>query len=169
MLAAIFAPTSFDPSLLDLIYTAAPDLLISPDAFYYDWRLPWDATSCFDCTTIWCPPPELARQVITFLLNTWVERPYTTSALLIIPRTCSASYRGLSKFVSHVGTIYPQKTDLLRPPALPIPIEVFYISPHSPTLPKITPPRRFSHPDLEWHQQAAEEMRRLPPVTIGNS
>ena len=169
MLSAIFAPTSFDPSLLDLIYTAAPDLWISPDAFYYDWRLPWDAASCFNCTTIWCPPPELARQVITFLLNTWVERPYTTSALLIIPRTCSASYRGLSKFVSHVGTIYPQKTDLIKPPALPIPIEVFYIAPHSPTLPKLTPPRRFSHPDLEWHQQAAEEMRRLPPVTIGNS
>ena len=169
MLQAIFAPVSFHTSLLDLILQDLPTMLISPDWFYYDWQLPWIETYCFNKTTVWCPPPELGRQVITFLLNMWVEQPYTTSAVLILPRTCSANYRGLSKFVHHVGTIYPAKTPLMHHPVLNIPFEVLYIAPHLKVLPNVSSSTRFSHPELVWHQRQAAEMSGLPPITIGNA
>ena len=169
MLRAIFAPVSFHPSLMRLIQRDLPSMLISPNWFYYDWRTPWIETRCFHKTTVWCPPPELGRQVVTWLLNMWVEQSYTTSAVLILPRTCSSEYRGLSRFVHHVGTIYPSKTPLMNHPVLDIPFEVLYIAPHVRVLPLSSPSSRFSHPELVWHQRQAAEMRGLPPITIGNS
>ena len=98
-----------------------------------------------------------------------MEQPYTSSAVLILPQTCSANYRGLSKFVHHVGTIYPAKTPLMHHPVLNIPYEVLYIAPHVKVLPNVSSSPRFSHPELVWHQRQAAEMRGLPPITIGNA
>ena len=131
-------------------------------------RKDWIEKAFFDRNTVWCTPPELGRQVITFLLNMWVERPYTTSCLIILPRTFSACYKGLSRFIRQVGIIHPFKNNLERQPVLPIPYEVFYIASNTATLPIVTPTIRFSHPELEWHRAQAETMRGLPPVVIGN-
>jgi hypothetical protein len=32
----------------------------------------------FDTLSVWCPPPEIARRLISFVLETWVEKPLTT-------------------------------------------------------------------------------------------
>ena len=164
MLAAIFAPTTFDLSLMYLIQDYLPSAL--PPFFYHDWKHPWDEELCFGRLTVWCPPPELGRQVITFLLNMWVEQPRTTSALIILPRTCSASYRGLSKYIWHVGTINPRDTLLHFPPLLPIPIEVLYLPPHTPCLSSSFRLDTPAHPNSKWHKAQAEKMRWLPPVHI---
>ena len=164
MLSAIFAPTIFDASLMQLIRKFLPDA--PPTYNYYHWQSPWVESDCFGRLTVWCPPPELGRQVITFILNMWIEQPHTTSALIILPRTCAASYLGLSKYLRHVGTISPLNTSLKFPPILPIPIEVLYLAPHTPCLvpsPSMVSP---SHPKAKWHQTQAETMRRLPPVPI---
>ena len=143
LLAAIFAPVTFDWSLLQLI-SSYVDIDLS-NCIYYDWNSEWKERLCFHQTTVWAPPPKLGRQVITFLLNMWIEQLYSTAALIILPRTCGASYRGLSRYIQHKGTIYPSKTLLLYPPILPIPIEVFYIAPHTASLPSPTKPQLLSH------------------------
>ena len=165
MLAAIFAPTNFHPSLMDLIQGFLPPEAVSHWS-YYDWRLPWSEQHCFRQVTVWCPPPELGRQVITFLLNMWVEQPATTSAVIIIPRTCSASYLGLSKYIRHIGTIKPAETRLFYPPVLPIPIEVLYLAPHISSLSPNTRMESSTGPDAKWHQAQAATVRGLPPVSI---
>ena len=164
ILAAIFAPTTFDLSLMNLIQHHLPTAL-SP-FFYHDWSQPWNEELCFDRLTVWCPPPELGCQLITFLLNMWVEQPHTTLSLIILPRTCSASYRGLSKSILHIGTIDPQNTLLHFPPILPIPIEVLYLPPHTPCLSSSSRLETLAHPNLKWHKAQTEKMRRLPPVHI---
>ena len=164
MLAAVFAPTTFDLSLMCLIQHHLPSAL--PPFFYNDLGHPWDEELCFDRLTVWCPPPVLGRQVITFLLNMWVERPRTLSALIILPRTCSASYRGLSKYIWHVGTINPRDTLLCFQPILPIPIEVLYLPPHTPFLSSSFRLNTPAHPNSKWHKAQAEKMHWLPPVHI---
>ena len=165
MLAAVFAPVSFHESLLPTLFDIVPE--IDPSTcYYYPWDAHWSEQLCFHYTTIWCPPPELGRQVITFLLNMWVEQPRTTSALVVLPRTCSASYWGLSKYIRHRGTIYPAKTSLYPPPVLPIPIEVFYIAPHLPALPLPSSYQPASHPDAYQHRKEADAMRGLPSVSL---
>ena len=165
MLAAIFAPVSFHQSLFWILLNMVPE--IDPSTcYYYPWDSHWSEKLCFNCTTIWCPPPELGRQVITFLLNMWVKQPRTTSALVVLPRTCSASYWGLSKYIQHRGTIYPVETPLFPAPVLPIPIEVFFIAPHLPALPLPSSYQSTSHPNAYQHRKEADAMRGLPSVSV---
>ena len=103
ILQAIFAPLPYDEVL---VYKYLPSAS-RKNWFYQDWRDPWDQRNCFDRLSVWFPSPEIARQVLTFMLNTWIERPGTTSALFFIPRSCSAVWRGLSRFIQHLGTIKP--------------------------------------------------------------
>ena len=126
-----------------------------------DWNQNWVSSLCFHQYTVWCPPPELAQPLLTFLLNSWVECPYTTAALLFIPRVLEGSWRHLSRYVIEEDVIYPHKTLLQRPPLLPIPMVVLLIPTHVRTL----SPRRLvtaSDPAPAWHAAAAALMRRLP-------
>ena len=164
MLSAIFAPTIFDASLMQLICKFLPDA--SSTYNYYHWRSPWVESDCFGRLTVWCPPPELCCQVITFILNMWIEQPHTTSALIILPRTCAASYLGLSKYLRHVGTISPLNTSLKFPPILPISIEVLYLAPCTPCLVSSSRLVPLSYPNSKWHQTQAETMHQLLPVPI---
>ena len=163
LLQGIFDPVTYDSSLVwNHLPSGAPTKWV-----YYDWHLQWDARLLFDRFTIWCPPPELARQVLTFIMESWVERPLTTSALIFIPRTCSAAWSGISKYITRHDTIYPHKTLLRYPPVLPIPIEILYLPPHIRVLPPS--PSLDSSPqpsDARWHQQQAALMRGLPGASL---
>ena len=74
---------------------------------YYHWDLYWSEKNCFDKTIIWCPPPELGRQLITFLINI-----YGLSDLV--------QHRLWSSFLGRA--LYPtgasQKTSITKPPSI---------------------------------------------------
>ena len=123
MLAAIFAPTTFNVSPMKLILKFLHDA--PPTYIYYRQRSPWVKRDCFWHLTVWCPPHELCCQVITFIFNMWIEQFHTTSVLIILSQTCATSYLDLSKYLRHVGTISPLETSLKFPPILAIPIKVF--------------------------------------------
>ena len=162
LLQGIFDPVTYDSSLVwDILPHGAPKRWT-----YYDWRLQWDARLLFDRLTIWCPPPELARQALTFIMDSWVKRPLTTSVLIFIPRTCAASWSGISKYISRHATIYPHKTPLRFPPVLPIPIEILYLPPHvrSLPLPRLDPAPSPS--GAKWHKQQAALMRGLSGSSV---
>lgn len=77
---AIFDPLPYCPSLVQQYV----DQFCHREPWYYQaWNQHWDATQCFNRLTVWFPPPELARQVITFMLERWVEKPLTTSAIFL--------------------------------------------------------------------------------------
>jgi hypothetical protein len=160
---AVFDPVHYDPDLVEH-YLSLYDL---PRPWrYQDWRNPWDGEQCFDQLTVWFPPPEIARQAISFALETWVERPLTTSALFFVPRTLMAFWHGLSRHLVELAPIYPHKTVMKYPPALPIPITVLYLPCHVRTLPL---PRLDTPPlpnDARWHRQQAAHMRGLPPRAL---
>ena len=154
---AIFEP--LDPAnVWDYLGSSA---LGSYPWIYRDWNQNWTSTLCFHQFTVWCPPPELAQPLLTFLLNSWVECPYTSAVLLFIPRVLEGSWRHLSRYVIEADVIYPHKTQLLRPPELPIPIVVLLIPTHVCSL----SPRwldKASNPAPAWHTAEASLMRRLP-------
>jgi hypothetical protein len=168
---ALFEPLPFDPGLVNFYLARTPLLGLSPPATrweYRDWALPWNASSCFDICTAWFPPPEIARQVITFSLETWSERPLTTSFIFFVPRVVPAFWWGLSRHVHELGTIYPHKTPLPRPPTVPIPVVVLYICTHTRTLPTKDRLARVALPaNAAWHKRAASSVRGLPPRPLG--
>lgn len=136
-----------------------------------DWSSPWHEQNIMGSFTVWFPPPELARQSISYLLYRYVEDPLHTSGLFFVPRVLPAFWQNLSKYVIELPTLYPHRSDLAfslsRPPLLPIPVLVLYLPPHVRRVPprdrldQASPPHR-----ARWHQKQAEEMRRLPPTPV---
>jgi hypothetical protein len=165
MTQAVFDPLRFDPELVTSYIT---NFHLAHDYIYCDWNSVWDARLCFDRLSVWFPPPELARQVLIFMLETWAERPLTSSSLFFIPRTVPAFWSGLSRHLIELPTIYPHLSPLRYPPVLPIPIVVLYLPPHQRSLStkdrlawSAVPANAF------WHRQQAALLRGLPPRPIG--
>ena len=170
LLAGIFAPLPFCPELTGEILARLPSHgFRAPCAWYHhNWSSPWDPTRVLDTCSVWFPPPEAARQCITFVMNAFVERPLTTSALFVVPRVLQAFWWGLSRYVREVETLYPHVTPLPRPPRVPIPVIVLYIPPHERCLP--SPPSRLEFIPRgrrqRWHANQAAFVRGLPPAAI---
>jgi hypothetical protein len=135
------------------------------------WESVWNTRDMFDCLNVWFPPPELARQAITFMLEAWVERPLTTSALFFVPRVVPAFWHGLSRYIRELPLLRPDDPwlPMAFPPRLPIPIVVLYLPAH---VRSVTParPRRLepsADPDeVLWHTEQAELLRGLSPRSL---
>jgi hypothetical protein len=84
---AVFEPLRFDRLLVE---SYIKSYHLAQQHVCCDWNSTWDARVCFDRLSAWFPPPELARQVLIFMLETWAERPLTSSSLFFIPRTVPA-------------------------------------------------------------------------------
>jgi hypothetical protein len=170
---AIFDPLPFDSALVDFYCNMIPQRGLLPPGTpweYRHWELDWDASTCFDRCTVWFPPPELARQVICFILEAWVERPLTTSALIFVPRVVQAFWWGLCRHIKELATIYPHLTPLRLQPIVPIPVVVLYLPPHQRSLPlkdRLDCPA--VPPEAHWHRQQAAHMRGLSPRAVYGS
>ena len=156
--AAVFAPLPVDMKLaaeyMQLHSLPGPAML-------HHWLHP-RGPHLFHHLSVWFPPPELARQCLIGILETWIEQPWTTSALLFIPRTLSRCWMGLSRHLLVLDTIYPQRSAMRQPPLLPIPVLVLYLAPHTPLPP---PLRRMDAPPkpagFRRHEREATRVRAL--------
>jgi hypothetical protein len=171
LLPGIFAPLPFDPILVNSYvqeeipaYHAANGGHHKAPSRWHGrrWDEPWKAEQCFNRLTVWLPPPEIARDVISFILNCHVEQPEHTSGLFFIPRVLPAAWRGLSRRLIELTTVNPRTADLLYPPVLPIPITVLYLPPHRGEIPSRNKLDQPPAPHrARWHKRQAEYMRRV--------
>mmetsp|Transcript_3571 Transcript_3571/g.5532 ORF Transcript_3571/g.5532 Transcript_3571/m.5532 type:complete len:181 (-) Transcript_3571:842-1384(-) len=144
LLQAIFDPLPFD---LTLVWEY---IAMIPGAWrqwrHQQWNQVWMAHNNFNQLNVCLPPPEIAIQALSFTLETWWERPHSTSALFFIPRVVPSFWWGLSRYLQELPPICPQDQFMSRPPILPIPITVLYLAPHSPTLsvkPRMDSPQNY--------------------------
>lgn len=157
--AAIFDPLPYDPLLVQHILREKPH---TPPWFHYHWDGKWDARRCFHKTSVWFPPPEIARQVILFVLESWCETPTTTAALFVVPRIVPAFWWGLSKHLIELPNINPSSEMVRCRPVLPIPICVLYLPPYVHCLPSRRLERPAAPPNFHWHKKQAALMHGLP-------
>jgi hypothetical protein len=168
---AVFDPLPFDACLVQYYVDQLPLIHhLDRDWKYCRWQCTWEAHRVFDRLTVWFPPPELARQVLTFVLECWAEQPLTTSGLFFIPRTVPAFWRGVSRHLVELPTLFPHETTLPFPPILPIPVIVLYLPPHQRSLStkdrlaRVTVP-----PNTRWHREQAALLRGLPSLPVHGS
>lgn len=162
----------FEPMVPDPILTT----LLANDLGFQTWRLQpwnsvWNTRDLFDCLNVWFPPPEVARQALTFMLEAWVEQPLTTSAIFFVPRVIPAFWHGLSRYIQELPLLRPTEPWLPMqfPPRLPIPIVVLYLPAHVRTFP--VPRVRRLEPstdadEIRWHAEQAQHLRGLPPRSL---
>ena len=163
--AAVFAPLTADHNLI-LSYIHWYQL---PSEYHLQpWDAEWNASLLLNKLSIWFPPPELARQAITFMLAAWVQCPATTSALFFVPRVIPGFWFGLSRHIQELEPTKPLEFALVQQPLLPIPVIVLHLAPHIRTLSSFqrrldasTRPKGF-----KWHRTQAEYLRELPPSSL---
>jgi hypothetical protein len=136
ILCEIFSPVPYNP---DLHQWAMNKAGIPPDVICHHrrWDLPWEARDNFDRLTIWYPPPEIAAQLLYFLLQCHVERRLTTSALIVLPRVMQKRWSRPSRHVIEIGTYQREMVPFAQRSLLTIPIVLLLIPYHVRTYPDI--------------------------------
>lgn len=100
----------------------------------------WSALDVFDTLTLWLPAPEIASQMISFVLNAWVERPHTSQAYFVVPRIFTRSWRYLSRQLVEIEVLPPDSS----PFSHPLPLVVLFLPCYTRALtPVSSPPQRF--------------------------
>jgi hypothetical protein len=100
---SIFAPYPFDATLVQV---CLDHLSVTCPWFHHPWDAFWDASSCFHQLTVWFPPPELARQILTL----------TTSFLFVVPRVVPAFWHSLSRHLQELPLLQPSDPWTPSPP-----------------------------------------------------
>jgi hypothetical protein len=107
------------------------------------------------------PGTRWAHQVLDGLATAWTEHPWDTEAFILVPRIFQRDWGRVSKHVLELGTFaadtipdYGVDTDI---PCvlLHLPCYVRSLSP----LRRLDPPSQY--PEMEWHREQAEHVRRL--------
>ena len=116
--------------------------------------------------SVWFPPPEIARQLVSNVLELWVEAPLTTAALFFIPRILKGQWQGLHHSLVELTVLQPREVPLKHQPLLPIPFVVLYLPPHTRSVSPLRLGSVASGPNLQWHRQQAEYVRGLSPTVF---
>ena len=134
ILSDIFAPLPFSPAVGDW---ARQEAGISENVpwFHRRWDGQWQFQSVQNCLTVWTPPPEVAAQLLHFLLHCYVEAPLTTACLLVIPRILQRRWSQMSRLVREIGIYQRSCVPFICHSVLTIPVVLIYIPYHIRVLP----------------------------------
>lgn len=133
-----------------------------PQVFHVSDLDKWEPRSFFGSTTLWTPSPEIARQAIVALLSAWVESPWDTEALFLIPRVLQREWSSISRHVTTVACYSPNAYPFFAPVPTHIPLVLLHVSPYVRALPlpdRVEPPA--STHGAHRHRLQAEQVRRL--------
>ncbi|MGL5814340.1 MAG: hypothetical protein ACRCYW_13575 [Aeromonas sp.] len=115
----------------------------------------------YDQATLWTPPPECGRQVISAYLQKWVQSPYNTHGVFLIPRILQRQWGRVARYVKEVGVYLPSSLPLCCRYESHLPFVLLHVPPHVLTLRRDRmelPPR--AQPS-GWHRHQAEAVRGL--------
>jgi hypothetical protein len=158
LISTIFSPAPFSPSVQSWALNEA-GYPHDAQCTFRDWKRPWKPRHTFNRMTFWCPPPELAAQLLYYLLQCYVERPLTTSALVLIPRVMQRRWSRPSCCVVEVGVYQRHLVPFLYRDMLTIPVVLLLIPCHV-RIPSIS--RMDSAPQTAlwiYHRQQAALVR----------
>ena len=100
---SVFQPLPFSPALGEWVLSLAG--LEGQSWRHMDFYSPESANEGRHGVTIWTPPPECCRQVITTYLHMWVQVYQDTSAAFLVPRALQKQWGRISRYVEDVGIV----------------------------------------------------------------
>jgi hypothetical protein len=123
----------------------------------------WTFANICGWVSIWTPAPEVARQALRFFLDAWVESPWNSAGLFLIPRVLQREWAFLSKHIHEVLVIYPHALPPHLQYASLIPLLLLYLPCYVRLLP--LPDRMDKLTDRtiyqQWHREQADFVRGL--------
>ena len=123
----------------------------------------WGSSLILHQVSIWTPSPETARQAIDWFLTLWVESPYDTCCIMLVPRVLQRDWHFMSKHIQEIGVFLPLSLPTKVAYHSLIPFCLLYCPYYRSSLPSpegmdsTTNPSRFQ----KWCDKQAEYVRRL--------
>ena len=111
--------------------------------------------------TIWAPPPETTRQVVTTYLRRWVQTPTNSCAIFLIPRILQRQWGRIARYVEECGVYQGELLPIDVAFVSPLPFLLLHIPRHVPTFRKNRLAESPKALPKGWHQQQAEQVRGL--------
>jgi len=158
--AALFRPA---PPSVPLLFRLL-SLCQSPVSFTrWEWRTDlgdWSGAALLGQHVVWTLSPLIARQGISAALNAWVESPWNSSHIFLIPRVAQRMFGRVNRHIMFIGQFF----DLPLPVAFDplVPFLVFYLPPFRRELrrePDVDSPSNYRLP--KWVQAQVNYLRRL--------
>eukprot|EP00957_Ditylum_brightwellii_P051557 3909819-Ditylum_brightwellii.AAC.1 len=87
----------------------------------------WSPDFLLHRTSVWIPSPHLAWQAMSHLASTWVNSPWDTAAIIMIPRIFTCMWSKMNKHFQLVSTV-KQDNCLQCPWNSPLPLCLLYLS-----------------------------------------
>jgi hypothetical protein len=116
--------------------------------------------------SVWTPSPEVARQAVAHFLDVWVEEPWITGGIFLIPRILQRQWGFMSRSLVEVGTFTPSTLPWGARYESLIPFVVVACFPHIRRLPPSEGTDGMERPTIarnveRWHAAQADDLRRL--------
>jgi hypothetical protein len=124
----------------------------------------WSSCRILRQWSVWTPSPEVARQSIAHFLDIWVEEPWWTGGIFLIPRVLQKQWGFMSKSMVEWGVYDPSSLPWGARYASLIPLVVVVCFPHLRRLPENkdgVERSTIARPLERWHAAQADDMRRL--------
>ena len=120
----------------------------------------WSGPALWGSVTLWTPPPECARQALVSYLRIWVQNPYDSAAIFLVPRILQKQWGHVCKHIRELGIFLPSMLPIECQYTSLIPFVFLHISPFIPTLKTRMEQPAFGQ-SKDWHHYQAEEVRGL--------
>ena len=153
LLARIFSPVKLVEGWKLWLYQKYPTVFTTVPSDPIGWKDQWSASQVFHQNSTWIPPPEMASQAISFVMNSWVEQPWDASALFIVPRVLTRSWQYLSKSIVTVAVLKVGTCPYIQHP---VPVVLMYLAPHVRSLPSKKSLRMDTSPLPDFNCISAE-------------
>lgn len=154
------------PSNNDVIKWLTTVVTVPEKITYMNYLKPFHHKTILNWTTFFNPSPQVARQVINYVLNYWVEAPQTTSALFLLPSVLQHEWGRANKNVILVGTFHPKSLPFSPMCSSSVPLTLLFLPKFKPSLsPRLD--SHAGHSSDNWHVHQAKFVRRLPPANLG--
>ena len=88
----------------------------------------WELSSMIERHTFWVLSPTLARQAMSVALMAWVEAPWASIHLFVVPRILQQDFGRVKKHIQYIGQYYNLPGAALPSSPL-VPFSLFYLAP----------------------------------------
>ena len=131
------------------------------------WPTHLDFSQVFDIRvvsgrlTIWTPPPECCRQLLAAYIHRWVQTPFNTCAIILVPRIIQRDWGRVARYVEERGVFISETLPASCRFVSNLPFVLLHIPRHRPVLrrDRMAMPAKAKPP--KWHERQAEEVRGL--------
>ena len=132
LLSRIFSPVRLIDGWKSWLSKKYPTVFTAVPSNPIGWQDQWSADQVFNTFSTWIPPPEMASQAVSNVMNSWVEQPWNSSALFMVPRILTRSWQYLSKSITMVDVLKVGTCPFIQHP---VPVVLLYLAPHVRSLP----------------------------------